>query len=66
MTLLPDHPNVLRLLGACMQPPLMTLVTPFCPKSAPALAGPFFTLRGHAAATHPVHLDKFSPLLVGA
>ena len=32
MTLLPDHPNVLRLLGACMQPPLMALVTPFCPK----------------------------------
>ena len=34
MTLLPDHPNVLRLLGACMRPPLMALVTPFCPKCA--------------------------------
>ena len=32
MTMLPGHPHVLRLLGACIQPPLMALVTPYCPK----------------------------------
>ena len=37
MSMLPDHPNVLRLLGACIQPPLMALVTPYCPKCATAL-----------------------------
>ncbi|KAK9905737.1 hypothetical protein WJX75_005400 [Coccomyxa subellipsoidea] len=34
MTMLPGHPHVLRLLGACIQPPLMALVTPYCPKGS--------------------------------
>ena len=33
MSALPDHPNVLRLLGACVQAPL-ALVTPYCHKCA--------------------------------
>ena len=33
MSALPDHPNVLRLLGACVQAPL-ALVTPYCQKCA--------------------------------
>lgn len=36
MTMLPDHAHVLRLLGACIQPPLMALVTPYCPKCGPS------------------------------
>ncbi len=35
MTMLPGHPHVLRLLGACIQPPLMALVTPYCLKCGP-------------------------------
>ena len=33
MSALPDHPNVLRLLGACVQAPL-ALITPYCHKCA--------------------------------
>ena len=32
MTLLSHHKNVLPLLGACMQPNLAALVTPYCPR----------------------------------
>ncbi len=32
MTLLSQHRNVLPLLGACMQPDLAALVTPYCPR----------------------------------
>ena len=32
MTLLSQHKNVLPLLGACMQPDLAALVTPYCPR----------------------------------
>ena len=32
MTLLSQHQNVLPLLGACMQPDLAALVTPYCPR----------------------------------
>ena len=48
MALLPDHPHVLRLLGACMRPPLLALVTPFCPKCV-WRAAPL------ATASHSVH-----------
>jgi hypothetical protein len=34
MSALPDHPNVLRLLGACVRAPL-ALVTPYCQKCGP-------------------------------
>jgi hypothetical protein len=40
MTMLPGHPHVLRLLGACIQPPLMALVTPYCPKCDPRPPNP--------------------------
>ena len=35
MTLLSQHRNVLPLLGACMQPDLAALVTPYCPRWGP-------------------------------
>lgn len=35
MTLLTQHRNVLPLLGACMQPDLAALVTPYCPRRGP-------------------------------
>ncbi|CAL5224835.1 g7589 [Coccomyxa viridis] len=34
MTLLSQHRNVLPLLGACMQPDLAALVTPYCPRGS--------------------------------
>ena len=34
MTRLPDHPNVLKLLGVCVEPPHLALVTDFCAKGS--------------------------------
>ncbi len=39
MSALPDHPNVLRLLGACVRAPL-ALVTPYCQKCGPVAPWP--------------------------
>lgn len=34
MSALPPHANVLRLVGACLMPPAVALVTPFCPRGS--------------------------------